>query len=109
MHWRSHKGKGSFNWRCVFDVELPQHARSPARLAIKAWDKDPVTFSNDLIGAIELNLDRLLFKPGLRKYNAYRRWEGELEAMDEAQLRNKIAELGEVKMGGDVKAPIAVP
>ena len=109
VHWRSHKGKGSFNWRCVFDVELPQHARSPARLAIKAWDKDPVTFSNDLIGAIELNLDRLLFKPGLRKYNAYRRWEGELEAMDEAQLRNKIAELGEVKMGGDVKAPIAVP
>ena len=36
-HWRAKKGRGSFNWRSVFDVELP--LASP-RLTIQVWDHD---------------------------------------------------------------------
>ena len=98
-HWRSSNGKGSFNWRCLFDIELPQHSRSPARLSIKGWDKDPMTFSSDLIGYTEINLNHTLFKEGLRKYNALQRREAEIDAMDRATLLRKIDLLGEVELG----------
>ena len=32
----------------VFDVELPLSETSPSKLSIKCWDKDPMTFSNDV-------------------------------------------------------------
>ena len=51
VHWRSSDGTGSFNYRMVFDVTLPQPGSSPCRLSIKAWDRDPLTFSSELIGA----------------------------------------------------------
>jgi hypothetical protein len=101
-HWRSAHGKGSFNWRCKFDVELPQHNRSPSRLSIKAWDKDPMTFSSDLIGYTEINLNSTLFKEGMKRWNALGRREAEIAAMDAPTLRRKIDELGEVSLGVEV-------
>jgi len=119
IHWRSGDGKGSFNWRCIFDVQLPQHRRSPARLSIKGWDKDPMTFSSDLIGYTDINLNHALFKEGLHKWNALQRHEAEILAMDSSSLRNKIERLGEVSLGTAVdpdtgqldvrKGKIAVP
>lgn len=101
-HWRSGNGKGSFNWRCIFDVELPQHRRSPCRLSIKGWDKDPMTFSSDLIGYTDINLNHALFKEGLRKWNQLQRRDADILAMDATSLRRKIEELGEVALGAEV-------
>ena len=33
----------------VFDVELPMSEKSPNKLSIKCWDKDPMTFSNESV------------------------------------------------------------
>lgn len=119
IHWRSGNGKGSFNWRCIFDVQLPQHKHSPARLSIKGWDKDPMTFTSDLIGYTDINLNHALFKEGLRKWNALQRRETEILAMDSRSLRDQIERLGEVSLGTAVnpntgkldvrKGKIAVP
>lgn len=38
-HWRCKKGKGSFNWRMKFDVELPM--KFPY-LTVQMWDRDIV-------------------------------------------------------------------
>ena len=72
VHWRSKHGKGSFNWRMVFDVQLPTSDHSPDKLSIKCYDKDPLTFSNDLIGYTEIPVGKELFKPALRKWRKYR-------------------------------------
>ncbi|KAJ3431796.1 c2 calcium-dependent membrane targeting [Anaeramoeba flamelloides] len=52
IHWRSMNGKGSFNWRYKFLVELP--SRVP-RLKVQLWDKD-ILNPNDSIGEAVLNL-----------------------------------------------------
>lgn len=41
-HWRSKKGKASFNWRMLFDVELGHNTRSMKfpYLHIQFWDRD---------------------------------------------------------------------
>jgi len=58
-----------------------------------------MTFSSDLIGYTEINLNRALFKEGLRKYNALQRREAEIDAMDLVTLREKVDLLGEVELG----------
>lgn len=39
IHWRCKKGKGSFNWRIKYVVDLPMSADF-SRLSIQLWDKD---------------------------------------------------------------------
>ncbi|KAK3289184.1 hypothetical protein CYMTET_3372 [Cymbomonas tetramitiformis] len=39
-HWRAKKGVGSFNWRLVFNFELPVHEM---RLRFQAWDQVTTT------------------------------------------------------------------
>ena len=58
VHWRSLNGKGQFNWRMVFDVEIP--CKTP-RLKMQIWDKDMVG-ANDAIAEASLNLKGLLLK-----------------------------------------------
>ena len=40
-HWRCKKGKGSFNWRMLFDVELGHSTRAMKfpYLHIQLWDR----------------------------------------------------------------------
>lgn len=49
-HWRAKKGKGSFNWRMLFDVELGHNTRSMKfpYLSLQLWDKDLLKY-NDCI------------------------------------------------------------
>ena len=55
-HWRVRHGEGSFNWRCVFPLELPWRG---ARLALQVWDHDVLT-PNDHICEGTLNVEGLL-------------------------------------------------
>ena len=63
-HWRSKKGRGSFNWRAVFDVMLPMNR---TRLLVQVWDHDILTPSG-FIGQGGIELDALL-------HQAWRRYE----------------------------------
>ena len=50
MHWRAKEGKGSFNYRCKFDVELGGIGEDLRNtyLRFQAWDKDVVKYSDCL-------------------------------------------------------------
>jgi len=45
VHWRAKKGKGSFNWRMVWDVKLP---RKFFYFTIQAWDQDIMKVRTEL-------------------------------------------------------------
>jgi len=51
IHWRAKNGKGSFNWRMKFDVELGHNTKAMKfpYLHLQAWDKDVLKYS-DCIG-----------------------------------------------------------
>lgn len=72
VHWRAKGNKGSFNWRMKFDVELPMSGKSPNKLTLKCLDKDPMTFSEDMIGYADIDVGKKLFEPALRKWRKYR-------------------------------------
>ncbi|KAJ3448836.1 c2 calcium-dependent membrane targeting [Anaeramoeba flamelloides] len=63
IHWRSKDGKGAFNWRYIFPVELP--ARVP-RIKFQLWDKD-ILNPNDSIGEANINLKGLFKRAEKRK------------------------------------------
>jgi len=57
IHWRAKSGKGSFNWRLKFPIELGfglEHSDFP-RLTVQMWDKDIIT-SDDCIAETVLDL-----------------------------------------------------
>jgi len=56
-HWRAKNGKGSWNWRLIFPLELPFEKRTALHLSM--WDRD-VFSANDSIGEVNFNLDLLL-------------------------------------------------
>lgn len=73
VHWRAKGNKGSFNWRMKFDVELPLSDNTPSNgLSLKCMDKDPMTFSEDMIGYHDIDIKTHLFKPALTAWRKYR-------------------------------------
>lgn len=58
-HWRAKKGKASFNWRLLFDVELGHSTRAMKfpYLHLQLWDRDVVKW-NDCAGEGTINLGR---------------------------------------------------
>jgi hypothetical protein len=56
-HWRAKFGKGSWNWRCVFPVELPIDVKT--QLSLSLWDQD-IFSASDSIGEVNVSLDMLL-------------------------------------------------
>jgi len=56
-HWRAKFGKGSWNWRCIFDLQLPFEKRTSLHLSM--WDQD-VFSASDSIGEVNFSLDLLL-------------------------------------------------
>jgi len=56
-HWRAKFGKGSWNWRCIFDLSLPFKKRTALHLSM--WDQD-VFSASDSIGEVNFSLDLLL-------------------------------------------------
>jgi hypothetical protein len=59
IHWRAQKGKGNFNWRMKFDVELGHSTKAMKfpYFHLQAWDKDIVKW-NDCIGDALLPLGK---------------------------------------------------
>lgn len=56
-HWRSKKGKASFNWRMLFDVELGHNTRAMKfpYFHFQSWDRDIIKW-NDMIAEGAINL-----------------------------------------------------
>ena len=55
IHWRAKNGKGSFNWRMKFDVELGHNTKAMKfpYLHIQAWDKDVFKYSDCIAEGLE--------------------------------------------------------
>ncbi|KAK2952288.1 putative C2 domain protein [Blattamonas nauphoetae] len=49
VHWRSTNGEGNFNWRMVFNVELPCHV---PRLKLQIWDKNCLSPDDSIAEAV---------------------------------------------------------
>ncbi|KAH9070578.1 hypothetical protein Ae201684P_002935 [Aphanomyces euteiches] len=64
-HWRCATGKGSWNYRLKFVVQMPMKPEF-ARLTIQMWDKD-LTKWNDIIGEAQLDLYKWLYKAYMEK------------------------------------------
>jgi hypothetical protein len=58
VHLRSKLGKGSFNWRMIFPVEIPLSA---PRFKIQVWDMD-VLSANDSICEASISLSSLFIR-----------------------------------------------
>jgi hypothetical protein len=58
-HWRCKKGKASFNWRCLFDVELGPNTRAMKfpYFHLQLWDRDILKW-NDCAGEGTINLGK---------------------------------------------------
>jgi hypothetical protein len=92
IHWRSQKGKGSFNYRLVYkDLELPmtmpgaEESEFP-RFVVKAYDQD-VIGGNDLIGTEQVREIKDLFKRAWCKFETQQKRDNELDRMTVPQLR----------------------
>ncbi|ETW06932.1 hypothetical protein H310_03043 [Aphanomyces invadans] len=59
-HWRCSTGKGSWNYRLKFVVQMPMKPEF-GRLTIQLWDKDLAKW-NDLIGEAQLDLYKWIYK-----------------------------------------------
>ena len=74
-HWFAKDGAASFNYRLVFDIDLPV---SKPKFSISAYDRDPLAFSADLVGDSDpIDVPARLFKPVMKEYQKY----GPLEAL----------------------------
>jgi len=58
-HWRAKKGKASWNWRLIFDVELGHNTRAMKfpYLHLQLWDRDILKW-NDCAGEGTINIGR---------------------------------------------------
>lgn len=57
-HWRSMNGKGEFNWRMIYDVQIP--GRYP-RFKVQIWDRD-IFHRNQSIAEATINLKGIFKK-----------------------------------------------
>ncbi|CAN0166928.1 unnamed protein product [Ascophyllum nodosum] len=60
-HWRCRNGKGSWNYRIKFDVELPLKSPEHGRLVFQMWDRD-VLSPNNIIAETSINLYKWFLK-----------------------------------------------
>jgi hypothetical protein len=74
-HWRSKKGKASFNWRMIFDIELGHNSRAMKfpYFHLQSWDRDVIKW-NDMIaeGTIDLGF---YYRKAFRKNMAIKLYE----------------------------------
>ena len=89
-HWRAKEGTGSFNYRLLYDVELPSNpaeikAEKPCRLTLTAWDRDPVLMKKEMIGLVQIDL-KALFREGARRIRRFERAQKSLDECAEQEL-----------------------
>lgn len=90
-HWRCKKGKASFNWRMLFDIELGHNTKLMKfpYFHIQLWDRDILKW-NDCAGEGVLNLGKY-FKKAYKKNVAIKLFESKQGAM--AARAKKQAEI----------------
>jgi hypothetical protein len=115
-HWRSKKGKASFNWRMKFDVELGHNTRAMKfpRLHFQMWDRDVVKW-NDCFADGSLDIGkyyRKAFKKGIA-IKAFPTVKGGGAARAEQEKKNKelyaqepIPDTEEDKVPPEENAPV---
>eukprot|EP01049_Picozoa_sp_SAG25_P003735 SAG25_NODE_220_length_11624_cov_41.246508_4_plen_348_part_00 len=60
-HWRAKDGRGNFNHRMIFAVNVePRLPVKRCALTLKVWDKEPLRLTNKLLGYREVNLGSLV-------------------------------------------------
>jgi hypothetical protein len=93
-HWRAKKGKGSFNWRMIFDVELGHNTRSMKfpYLSLQLWDKDLLKY-NDCICESTFDM-RKYYEKAYRKNCAVKLFEtkkgAQAQRQKEKSARDKL-------------------
>lgn len=93
-HWRAKKGKGSFNWRMLFDVELGHNTRAMKfpYLSLQIWDRDLLKY-NDCICESTFNMKKY-YEKAYRKNVAIKLFETKKGAAaqreKEAKARSKL-------------------
>ena len=60
IHWRSSNRRANFNYRLLWDIELPMK-RLYSKLTIQAWDQD-IIGESDLIGEAVIDMNELFRK-----------------------------------------------
>ena len=60
IHWRSSNRRANFNYRLLWDIELPMK-RVYSKLTIQAWDQD-IIGESDLIGEAVIDMNELFRK-----------------------------------------------
>jgi len=83
IHWRSKKGKGNFNWRMKYPINLQQSMSQWPRLRFQIWDYDLVG-SNDSICETVISLKGLC----LRALKAKDRTKLFQKGKDRIQIKN---------------------
>lgn len=74
-HWRAKKGKGSFNWRMKFEVELGHNTRAMKfpYMHLQLWDRDLLKW-NDCMAEATINLGAY-FRKAFKKQVAIKLFE----------------------------------
>ena len=95
-HWRAKKGKASWNYRLLFDVELGHNSRAMKfpHLRFQLWDRDVVKW-NDCAGETVLNMGRY-YRKAYKKNVAVKLFEKKMGA---AALRARKAAVAKPKVG----------
>jgi len=80
-HWRCKKGKASFNWRMLFDVELGPNTKAMKfpYLHLQLWDRDILKW-NDCAGEGTINLGKY-FRKAYKRNVAIKMFENTQGAM----------------------------
>ena len=109
-HWRCKKGKGSFNWRMLFEVELGHRTRAMKfpYLHIQMWDKDLLKW-NDCIaeGTVDLGI---YYRKAFKKNCAIKLYETKKGAKaDRAKAAKKRQALYNIPDNGEDIPPEETP
>lgn len=106
-HWRAKKGKASWNWRLLFDIELGHNSRAMKfpHLRFQLWDRDILKW-NDCAGETVINLGpyyRKAFKKNIAiKLFEKKQGAAAVRAKRSADLKpSKVLDTG----GADIPSP----
>ncbi|CAE7848142.1 FER1L6, partial [Symbiodinium sp. KB8] len=99
-HWRAKGGKASFNWRFLWDIELPYKF---AYLNVQLWDRDILKW-NDCIAEVQVDLSAL-FKRAQFQDSVYRIFDDARRHKNGGVDPDESSRQGSVTVRSDGKAP----
>lgn len=99
-HWRAKKGRASWNYRLLFEVELGHNSRAMKfpHLRLQLWDRDVLKW-NDCAGETVLNMGRY-YRKAYKKNVAVKLFEKKQGA---AALRARKAAVAKPQVGAAVR------